>query len=379
MITIENKEMCCGCTACVNSCPQHCIEMKADAEGFAYPKVDTEKCIQCGLCTKACPMTKEKDENSSQTKAFAIYAKEDEIREKSSSGGVFSLMAKEILSEGGCVFGCTFDSKFRAKHIMIEDASMLKCLQGSKYVQSDLSDSYKKVKSLLEDGRKVLFAGTSCQTEGLRTFLSKSYDTLFMVDIVCHGAPSPKVWEQYMKYQEEVHQAAICDVSFRDKKNGWKDYRIKLGFENGKTYLSRSWDDSYMKMFIKNYISRPSCYSCKFRTWHRDSDITLGDFWGIEHVLPEWNDDKGISLVMVHSKKGAAMLQRLSGKVEQREVCKEDAVKENQSVIAPNVVPKERAKFFECFAAKGYSIAMQRYAKDGFFFKVKNALKRLIK
>lgn len=378
MICVDKKEMCCGCSACVNCCPKKCIIMKEDREGFLYPEVNRQECTNCGLCEKVCPVLN-KTELSGDTRAYAVFACEDGIREKSSSGGVFSLLAEQVLCEGGYVFGCAFDAKLEAEHIGTTDYSELKRLQGSKYVQSDLKSSFHTVKQLLEEGKQVLFSGTACQMEGLKKFLGKHYESLLLVDVVCHGVPSPKVWEQYKEYQERIYDAKISGLSFRDKSKGWKDYRVRLNFENGQTYLSRSWDDIYMKSFIKNLISRPSCYDCKFRQWHRESDITLGDFWGAEQVLPQWNDDKGISLVLIHSEKGQRMLQSISEKLRIKEVEKEAAVEKNRSVIAPIVVPKEREKFFAVLNEKGYDAAVQKYVKDGFLYKVKYALKRLLR
>lgn len=370
--------MCCGCSACANCCPKKCITMKEDGEGFLYPAVNSKECINCGLCEKVCPVLN-KEETQEETRAYAMFVKDDSIREKSSSGGVFSLLAEQVLKDGGYVFGCAFDAEFKARHIGISEQSELKKLQGSKYVQSDLKDSYQKAKCLLEEGKQVLFSGTACQIEGLKRFLGKSYDGLSLVDVACHGVPSPKVWEQYKSYQERKYEASISDIAFRDKTRGWKSYRVRITFENGETYLSRSWDDVYMKSFIKNFISRPSCYDCKFRQWHRESDITLGDFWGVEQVLPQWNDDKGISLVLIHSEKGSRMIQNLSGKMQIREVGIEDSVKNNASIIAPNVVPKERKLFFDVMNEKGYNVAVHRYVRDGFLHKIKRVLKRLKK
>lgn len=377
MISIDVKEKCCGCTACINSCPKKCIEMEKDEEGFLYPKVSKEKCINCGLCEKVCPILNKKEELQEKTLAYAVYAKADEIRNNSSSGGTFSLIANKILSQGGYVCGCAFDNDFKVEHILIDDISEIKDIRGSKYVQSDLKDSFTKIKELLEAEKKVLFSGTPCQIEGLKMFLRKPYDNLFLIDIVCHGAPSPMVWEQYKTYQEEKFSSSISYVSFRDKKYGWKDYRVKLDFNNGQTYLTRNWDDIYIKSYIKDLISRPACYECNFRKWHRESDITLGDFWGIEHALPEWNDDKGVSLVMVHSEKGSKMLNSLLEQIEIKDVTKEAAIQYNKSIILSNGKPRDREKFFKTLDKEGYSAVIKKYVNDSFRDKLKNLSKRL--
>ncbi len=378
MIGIDKKEMCCGCMTCVWRCPQKCITMKSDDEGFLYPEVNHRECINCGLCESVCPILN-KEESQEETKAYAAFANEDSVRKNSSSGGVFSLLAEQTISEGGYVFGCAFDNEFKAEHIGVNSHSELKRLQGSKYVQSEMKKTYHMVKVLLEEGKPVLFSGTACQVEGLKSFLGKPYEELRLIDIVCHGVPSPKVWEAYKEYQENNYGAKISEVSFRDKSKGWKDYRVRVCFENGQTYLSRSWDDIYMKSFIKNYISRPSCYDCKFRQWHRKSDITLGDFWGVEQILPEWNDDKGASLVLVHSEKGQRMMKGLAERIQITEVEKASATKNNHSVFAPNAVPKKRDDFFDALSKKGFCEASRKYIADGFLYKVSNALKRLKK
>lgn len=379
MISVDSKERCCGCTACVSICPKKCITMEADKEGFSYPVVNKQECVNCGLCEKICPVLNKKENKAEETVAYAVYAKEEELRRSSSSGGTFSLIADRILNNGGYVCGCAFDSDFKAEHIVINEPADIAKLRGSKYVQSDLRDSYVRIKELLEAGRQVLFSGTACQIEGLRSFLRKPYDNLFLIDIVCHGVPSPKVWECYKAYQETQYGSEISDISFRDKRYGWVNYRVKLDFENGQTYLSRSWDDVYMKSYIKDIISRPACYECRFRQWHRESDITLGDFWGVEQVLPEWNDDRGVSLVMVHSKKGRDMLNSLSGQVELKEVSKEAAIGKNPSIVMSNAAPRERAEFFAALDSKGYGAAVDRCVRDSFIYKLKNLLKRIIK
>lgn len=381
MIDVKKREECCGCTACFNICPAHCITMEKDAEGFLYPVVQEEKCIRCGLCNKVCPMQskkeREKEREQEETKGYAVYAKEETIRETSTSGGVFPLIAENVIKNGGAVLGCAFDSEFVVEHILVQNSLEIKKLQGAKYSQSDLKDSFIRIRELLNAGKGVLFSGTPCQIEGLKNFLRKSYENLFLIDVVCHGVPSPMVWENYKAFQEKTYASSIENISLRNKDFGWKDYRVKIGFRNGKTYISRHWDDTYMKTYIKGYISRPSCYQCQFRQWHRESDLTLGDFWGIEQVVPQWNDDKGISLVMVHTEKGKRMLESISDRIESKEVSKEVAVQKNPSIIMPGEIPENREKFWKILAQKGYSGAVNKYVLDSLREKAKNVIGRI--
>ncbi|MGM9979716.1 MAG: Coenzyme F420 hydrogenase/dehydrogenase, beta subunit C-terminal domain [Clostridium sp.] len=319
MVEIINKEQCCGCYACASACPKNCILMKVDKEGFWYPEVNKDICVQCGLCERICPVVRNEYVNDKEVNAYVAYSKNEKIRMKSSSGGLFTMFAEVVLSEGGVVFGAAFDNKFLVHHIAIESMEDLEILQGSKYLQSEIGYTYKEAKKFLKQGRKVLFSGTACQIAGLKSFLGKDFDNLFTIDVLCHGVPSPKVWEKYINEKEKGYNDSIKQVQFRNKETGWKHYSLKMIFSNSKVYKSIFNVDDYMKLFLSDICLRPSCHNCKFKSLNRPSDITLGDCWDIENYMPNMDDDKGTSVVLTHSEKGREMLLNLTEKINLKE------------------------------------------------------------
>lgn len=255
------------------------------------------------------------------SKCYACYCLDDAIRNESSSGGIFYCLAKDIIEDGGVVFGAAFDEGFQVFHTYAETLDQLKPLLKCKYVQSRMGNSFKQVKSFLKEGRKVLFCGTPCQTAGLLAFLGKKYDQLILVDFICHGVPSAKVWRHYL--QDVAAGRTVTDVKFRDKTNGWSNYSVKYSFGDGSTYFTYWRGDPYMNGFVGDLYLRPSCHACRFKGFERSSDITLGDFWGIKKQLPDMFDDKGTSVVVVHSQKGAAAMKRIGPQLKTRKVTEE--------------------------------------------------------
>ena len=294
MIEIKNKSQCCGCAACVQRCPRLCISLKEDKEGFLYPVVDKENCIDCGLCEKVCPELNVAQERV-PLNVYAVKHKDEEIRMKSSSGGVFTLLAEQIIDEGGVVFGARFDEYWEVMHDYTETKDGLAAFRGSKYVQSKIGNTYQQAEVFLKQGRKVMFTGTPCQIAGLKRFLRKEYRNLLAVDLVCHGVPSPRVWRMYLK--EISRGENITEVNFRSKDVGWKKYKVVV---NGKDNLINEpfYENAFMQAFLRNFILRPSCYQCLAKSGKSGADVTIGDFWGIENVLPEFDDDKGCGLIL---------------------------------------------------------------------------------
>jgi len=278
MEKIIEKKNCSGCHACYSICPKQCIKMCEDEEGFWYPQIDKEQCVNCGACKKVCPVLKEYQPNP-RGKAYACINKDEGIRMKSSSGGIFTLLASAVIEQGGVVFGVAFDSDFSAFHTYVEDKTELEKLRGSKYVQSRIFDTYKKVKEYLDLKRIVLFSGTPCQIGGLKTYLGKEYDNLIMQDIICHGVPSPLVWQKYITLRETKAGSKIGRTFFRHKKYGWKTYSVRFEFSNRTEYEQIFSKDLFMRAFLANLCLRPSCYNCHFKSKERESDITLADFW----------------------------------------------------------------------------------------------------
>lgn len=311
----KNKNACCGCWACASICPKNCITMIDDEQGFFYPKVDEQKCVHCGKCVKVCPCEKGVQKDSKIPKAYAVYAKDDILRMKSSSGGVFTLVAEYILEQGGVVFGASFDECFMVVHKKIETIEQLNKLRGSKYLQSRIEKTYAEVKQELIAGKCVMYTGTACQIEGLKRYLSKEYDKLYTIDVLCHGVPSPKVWEKYLEEQKKINDSNIININCREKSEGWNNFSVKIDFENGTTYEKNFKEDAYMKMFLQNICLRPSCYQCMFKDINRISDITLGDCWGIKNSMPDMDDDKGTSVVLVHSNKGQSLFDAIKGRL----------------------------------------------------------------
>lgn len=310
MINITDKHYCCGCSACSSICPKHCITMQADREGFLYPKVNEADCIDCGLCEKVCHELHPFEERKPQ-KVYAAINKDEEVRLKSSSGGIFYLLAEKTIAEDGVVFGARFDEQWQVVIDYAETMEGVKAFMGSKYVQARTETAYTDAKRFLTEGRKVLFSGTPCQIAGLRHFLRKPYDNLLTVDIICHGTPSPKVWGMYLDEVVTAGRKAINDVQFRNKRNGWKAFNFTMEYnkdEKSVSLCSHHQQNHFMRAFLRDIILRPSCYDCKAKGCSSQSDITIADFWGIQTVFPEMDDDKGTGLVFINTKKGQQSL-----------------------------------------------------------------------
>lgn len=333
MINITDKKQCCGCSACVQACPKNCILLIEDEMGFLYPSVDKETCVNCGLCEKVCPVLN-KWEPKETFEISACKNKNEDQRYLSSSGGLFVLLAELVIRKGGVVFGAHFDNDWSVVHSYTETIEGLIEFQGSKYVQSVIGDSYKKTEAFLKDGREVLFSGTPCQVAGLKHYLRKEYDNLLTVEVICHGVPSPKVWRDYLETIRRPKGAvagkntvlsslnekpSIEGISFRDKQNGWKKYGFvvrystdqreaeKFGFSSvdaKKEIREYHQDNLYMKAFLKNLCLRPICFNCAAKDGRSKADISLGDFWTIKQHCPDFDDDKGVTLVYINTEKG---------------------------------------------------------------------------
>lgn len=326
MIEVKDKKLCCGCQACVQACPRKCISFLMDKEGFFYPKVDKSLCIDCHLCEKVCPVSNNENPKEPQ-KVIAAYNMNSVERSKSSSGGIFILLAKKIIAENGVVFGAIFDKTWNVKHVYTETLDGIYPMLQSKYVQSNIGDSYVKVKNFLKQGRKVLFCGTPCQVLGLKKFLRKEYGNLFTVDFLCHGVPSPGVWRMYVDREllplarsatvgknsvlnlSLNSMSVLSDIEFRDKSYyGWKKYGFIVrgksaskADQNTVLLSDAHYTNPYMQGFLSDIFLRPSCYDCRCKNGKSGSDLTLGDFWCAEKVDSYIDDDKGLSLLQVYN------------------------------------------------------------------------------
>lgn len=378
MINVNEKYKCSGCHACYNICPQNAIEMIEDEKGFKYPRVNKDKCVNCSLCEKVCPIFNNK-KTENEPKVYACYNKDEKIRMKSSSGGIFTLIAEEIIKKDGVVCGAAFDEQYRLFHQFVENIEDLDKLRTSKYLQSTIDDTYKKTKEYLENDRCVLFTGTPCQIEGLISYLGKKYDKLYTQDIICHGVPSPKVWKKYMKYRKEVDNKIPQKINFRDKKQqGW--HLFSLSFNYGDTeYAKNQTEDIFLRAFLADVCLRDSCYQCSFRKQNRISDITLADYWGIENVLPEMDDNKGTSLVLVNSQKGMELMNKIKSNIVYKEVTINDAIISNRALIKSPETNKYREKFFNELDSREFDELVKKYVrKKSIIVRIKNKIKRTI-
>lgn len=376
---LANKIRCSGCTACANSCPSSAISMIADTEGFLYPTIDSAECSNCGLCINLCNSLGKQRLNAN--KAYAAVSKNEIIRLGSSSGGIFSLLAENTLRRGGVVWGAAFNADFEVCHTAVENLEDLKLLMGSKYVQSYLSDSFLQVRRFLDSGREVLFSGTPCQIAGLKGYLHKEYSNLTTVDLICHGVPSPNVWKLYRNAMQQKAGAVVRRISFRTKNSSWKRYAVSFSFENNTAYLSYHGDDFYMKGFLSDLYLRPSCYACRFKDNNRVSDVTLADFWGIERIAPEMDDDKGTSLVIINSEHGRILFDAIKPYITFKEVRADIIPQYNPASSRSAKTHPRRKEFFIDLQAPKVDIMylLRKYTRDTLEQKIKKTVKRVIK
>lgn len=317
MINITDKAKCVGCNACMQRCPKECITMETDSAGFKYPVVNHDLCIDCHLCERVCPVLNQSDARY-DFNILAAVNQDNNIRATSSSGGIFYPLAAAVIADGGVVFGARFDDSWNVIHDYTETTDGLRALMGSKYVQSDIGDTYGQAEKFLQAGRRVLFSGTPCQIAGLRLFLRKDYSgQLLTVDILCHGVPSPLVYRRYLGYLTEEHGGikAIESVSFRDKHMGWEQFGFSLTTADGHRYFAQNNVDTYTRGFLKNIYLRPSCHKCPVKSGKSMSDITLGDYWKSRLTQPEVYDRDGVSLIFVNTPQGEAAVRSLNLKV----------------------------------------------------------------
>lgn len=347
-IDIKVKSDCCGCTACYNKCPQNAIEMVEDEEGFLYPKVNEEKCIKCGLCKKVCPVLNTREEKKNQY-AYIFQHVDDKVRRESTSGGAFTAIAEYVIDNGGIVYGAVFDENFKVIHYGTEKKEELYKFRNSKYVQSKLGDSFRKIKQHLENGKMVCFSGTSCQIEGLKKYLQKDYEKLILVDVVCRAVPSPLIWEKYLKLRQEKY-TNIDKIMFRDKYYGYKYSNLSIyNKDNNKKleYHSGVESDPYLRAFFSNICDRPSCYECKFKKLNRESDITIWDCFNVEKYNKDFDDDKGTTRILANTEKGNEIVKQLGVSNKLEEIDVEKATKGFLAMFQPVKINSNRTKFFE--------------------------------
>lgn len=410
MIEILDKKDCCGCSACVQRCPKQCISMQEDEEGFLYPQVDIDRCINCGLCEKVCPVINQNEPRE----PFHVYAAknpDEKIRMESSSGGIFTMIAEKIIDEGGVVFGVGFNEHWEAAHSYTETKEGLAAFRMSKYVQSIVGNTFKEAEDFLKQGRKVLYTGTPCQIAGLKKFLRKDYDNLLTLDFICHGTPSPGVFRWYLaeelvrlarksgkKYSFALRPiplipkadalAAECGyeikgICFRDKKHGWKKYSFALDLseasadgEKNSVSLSYTLDkNAFLRGFLKDLYLRPSCHHCPTKELKSSSDITIGDYWGIWNLNPELFDDKGVSAIMLNTEKSIKYFDSFRGisvKMDFENLCKY-----NSAVRKSSLITQRRLVFYSSYDS--FFKRISKLCDISLKTKILNRLRKIVK
>ncbi len=383
-LKIDEKKRCSGCTACVAVCPKQCITMQADEEGFLYPVVDTTACIQCSRCVKVCPYTDSEFTNKPESEelsiCYAAYNKNEEVRYKSASGGMFRVFADRIIAEGGVVFGAAFDKNFSVEHAYTERLEGLTAFMGSKYLQSRMGDSFTKVKEFLDAGRKVLFTGCGCQVAGLRRYLKKDYANLICIDLICHGVGSPKIWEDYLNNYFADYN--IISINCRDKTEGWSSSSYTIEGQR-KKYSEVVHNNIYHKNYIKNLFIRPACAICPFKGNNRVSDITLADCWGFQRIASEMNDEKGLSSVILHTSEGKSLFDVAASEIVFKPILISDIQQYNPDYIKSMPFDyNRRAAFWKDYNQISFKELFEKYSKESKMQEIlcscKKTLKRLI-
>ncbi len=379
MRVFEEKNKCTGCTACEHLCPVGAITMKPDEEGFLYPEIDLNICNQCGLCREICPFNNLETVslNFEEPLVFAAKHVDDNIRRKSSSGGMFTAISDYVFSQGGLVWGAQFCENFTVEHKMAESPEERDAMRGSKYVQSKLGTSFPEIRDALQSGQTVLFTGTPCQNAGLSAYLQgKEYPNLIRCDLVCLGTPSPLIWEDFVGLLEKKSGKKLEAFNYRDKGMGWHKVRAKAVFENGSEDIDETFVNSIIRLFFQHLTLRPSCHHCPFTNFSRPSDITIADFWGIENHKPHLDDDIGVSLVLVNTAKGKQVFEKISKDVIHEKASVEECIGPQTHLKRPALPSPKRDAFWEDFHERGIEFVVTKYTYPS---RLKQTMRKSIK
>ena len=388
-INITRKEDCVGCGACVDCCPKDAIYWETDIEGFDYARVDPDKCIDCSLCLKTCPLLNVDKLNAVNSDygtpdVLAAYNTDSDVRMASTSGGIFSALAEKVLDEGGFIGGAVWTDDFGACHILSDRREDLDRIRGSKYFQSDATGIYRAVRKALATGRKVLICGTPCQMAGLRSYLRRDYENLIIVDFVCGNINSPKLFKKYVESLEQRYGARMLSYHPKNKEHGgWHNFAFKATFDNGAVYVRNRTADAFTRCFIGTHVgSRPCCFECKFKQLPRVADLTIADFWGIENIDPAWDSPMGTSLVLVNNERGCTFFDSLGDSVRSHPMPLEGAIKGNAHLLhnsAPS--PVDRDEFYRLLDTEGFDAAMRKVGspRRPLLPRIINRLKRLLR
>lgn len=365
-IGLRKQQDCCGCSACVDICGNNAIELETDSEGFWYPRVKQELCSDCGLCEQVCPQLHVADLKEGQREdpvVYAAYHKDHALRRESTSGGLFSALANEMYDRGGYVGGAVYTEEFAAKHIVSRNRDDLLRIRGSKYFQSDMTGLFRRIREILVAGEQVLVCGAPCQMAGLRRYLRSEYEKLITVDFICLGINSPKIFRRYLESLERRYGAKITSVQAKNKDLGWRSLAHKITFSDGRVYLREGRKDDFVRGFITAHCyCRPACYECKYKGVPRVSDITLGDFWGIENVDKAMDDDMGTSAVLLNTQKGIAYFESVKKSIVSKKVALSDVAPGNPALTSSVVLPTiNRHQYYEDVDKLPFDVVARKY------------------
>ena len=349
VIKVEEKYKCCGCSACANICPMQCISMQEDEEGFLYPSINKEKCINCNECENVCPVLNQKEEKITDQFGYIVQIKDEKIRQESTSGGAFTAIAQHVIKNGGVVFGVCYNRDFQVMHDYVERKEELGKFRNSKYVQSEIRNTFQQAKHFLDEGRFVCFSGTPCQIEGLKRYLKKEYENLITVDVVCRAVASPLVWKKYLNMQKKKCFGEIKKILFRDKKKyGYQYSTMSIYGENNKLLYCNGIDtDKMLRSFFSNICNRPSCYQCRFKKRYRESDFTIWDCFIVSKFESSMDDNKGTTRLLIHNSKGKEVFKELKKGLISKEVNADILVKDIKEMFTSVSMNPKRREFFE--------------------------------
>lgn len=378
MIPYKSKCQCCGCMACIDICPKNAIDVITDRYGFDYPQIDNSKCVDCGLCKKVCPFVEKPKIENFDKNVYAAKSIDDSVRMTSSSGGIYSLLSDEVLIHGGTVYGAAYTSKDTVSHIRCANTEERDKTKSSKYVQSNMLGVYKQIRGDLDDGRIVLFSGTPCQTAAVRKFCGVNAENLLTVDVVCHGVPSPKLFKEHIEFCERQTNKTLKQFNFRLKTGDGRNQNRYAVYDDGSIDKKKKYLDVYFNLFNENKILRECCFSCPYACEERVSDITLGDYWGIKDIMPDFTDGYGVSAVIVNSEKGKKLLKSVENYAIFNESNYTDVSKRNPNLKRPSTPPKRNSVWFK-YKIMGYRRLAEGYCKDGLVKKLKIKIAKFIK
>ena len=372
-IDVNDVAHCCGCSACSNACPHFAISMQEDVRGFIVPQIEEGKCVDCGLCSLVCDFKKKHEKETNIRKAFSLIVKDKSILRNSTSGGAFTVISDVVLSQGGMVVGAVQEKNFTIHHTITDNTEIRDRMRGSKYVQSDISEVFPTIRDFLKEGKSVLFCGTPCQCAAIKSYMKIDYDNLIVVDFLCHGVPNNRMFKEHIQYLEEHYGGKIEDYTFRDKRFGWNSY-------NNNIYINNSWksrwiNQIYYNFFVSNVSLRESCHHCVYRSYHRPSDLTIADFWGIEKISGK-KTRTGVSLLLSNSEKGEKMIKDFKG-AEINEVPVDKIL--YRVATRPSSSRIDEEVFWNIYMQAGYHGLVDRYFNNSLKKRLRFEIRKFVK